>query len=271
MMPSRNIEWWENEGGYYGNRYMEADDSSAALPGQRSNLFERTQLEIDGIIRLSDIKKKSSILDVPCGYGRHSIGLSTKGYQLVGVDLNKEHVKEAKKNAEDEGQTLTFLEGNMRKLNASLYDRFDLVINMFYSFGYFEDEEDNIQTMGEFYRAIKTEGTLFLHIGVRPELDAQGQSYFNETRKLKNGKSLLVERNYDPTSKRIIGSWTIISSDGIEDKLTPYSVRTYSSDELRKMAIKEGFNDIKFYGGFKGEDFSKQSRQMIMVARKHEL
>jgi 2-polyprenyl-3-methyl-5-hydroxy-6-metoxy-1,4-benzoquinol methylase len=82
--------------------------------------------------RVSSICSGSRILDLPCGYGRHSNALADRGYQVTGLDLDAEHLAKARESAR-----ARFREGDMREIDADLHGRFDAVINMFYSFGFF--------------------------------------------------------------------------------------------------------------------------------------
>ena len=73
-MSKDNQKWWSEKYGFFGDFYMQGDDSKEGyLISKKQNLKQRTTAEVDGVIRLLDLKQKSKILDIPCGYGRHSI------------------------------------------------------------------------------------------------------------------------------------------------------------------------------------------------------
>ncbi|OGZ70444.1 MAG: hypothetical protein A2904_00570 [Candidatus Staskawiczbacteria bacterium RIFCSPLOWO2_01_FULL_33_9] len=262
----RKIEWWGNNAGFFGERYMEGDDSiEGFIPNRKELLFQRTKREVDGLIILGNIKKGARILDIPCGYGRHSIELSKKGFLVVGMDINEKHLTRAK--MESKGLNINFLNKDIRDIGKENYNKFDIVINMFYSFGFFEKEKDNNKTMQEFYNSLKNEGKFILHTDVSPDM-FKGENYrFREERTLTNGKKLIIEEKYNTRSKRIEGSWTILSKNGA-DKLTPYSMRIYTKTEFEALAKKVGFKNIKFYGSFKGEVFNNNSLELIMLAEK---
>ncbi len=260
------IEWWENKGGFFGEKYMEGDDSiDGFLPNTKQNLTERTQRETSGIINLSKIKNGFKILDIPCGYGRHSIALSKSGFEVVGMDINEEHLKKAKENSK--GQKVIFLKKDMRDIGKENYAQFDLVINMFYSFGFFEKEEYNEKSLVEFYSALKEGGKFLLHTDVSPEMFEGGNYRLKEERELENGRKLTIEEKYNPKNKRMEGSWTITSKNGKEE-LTPYSVRIYTKEEFERLAKKIGFKKVQFFGSFEGSKFTPSSTELIMVAEK---
>lgn len=78
------------------------------------------------------------ILDLCCGYGRHAVLLAELGYRVTGVDRDTDAIAEAKQQAMAAGQDVGYVVGDMRDLDA-LPGTFDAVINMWQSFGYFDD------------------------------------------------------------------------------------------------------------------------------------
>jgi SAM-dependent methyltransferase len=253
----KKVEWWNDNGGFFGEKYMKGDDSiEGFIPGKIQDLESRTQREVDGIINLLD-GKIYSLLDLPCGYGRHSKQLSKMGMHVVGMDINDILIKYAKHDTKAQ-----IVKGDMRNIGVEHYEKYDAIINMWYSFGFFEDEKDNTRTMQEFYNALKQCGQLLLHTDVSPEILSGGKYRLKETRTLKEG-NLVLEEWYDQKTKRMHGIWIVNSK-----QLTPYSVRIYSKDEFETMAKNSGFSDIRFYGSFEKDSFTPQSSELIMVARK---
>ncbi|MEK6927154.1 MAG: class I SAM-dependent methyltransferase [Nanoarchaeota archaeon] len=270
--------WWSNSGGFFGTKYLEGDNSlEGYLPERTETIHQRTTREVDGIIKLLDLKKGSRILDCPCGYGRHSNELASRGMVMFGVDINRDFLKVAeeesikrfnpKEKVHWKPPMPVFMHGDMRDIPGPSCEN---IINMFYSFGFFETDEENEKVMDEFwwYLPMPEGGNLLIHTDVSPEIITSGRYRFSETRNLKSGKRLRIEESYNPHTKRMNGSWTIIQPDGKEEKLTPYSVRIYSQQEFEEMAKKVGFKETKFYGSFNGEEFKKDSPEMIMVAKK---
>ena len=101
--------------------------------------------------------KGTDILDLACGRGRHAIHVHNLGYTVHGLDLSPESIKKAKLNA---GDGLTFSTGDMR--NFQLFRPFDLVLNLFTSFGYFESDEENMQVISSIAQNLKPGGILVL-------------------------------------------------------------------------------------------------------------
>lgn len=119
---------------FYHILYKNRDDKEAGLFMKKMTSF-------------LNLSPKSKILDLACGKGRHSKYLNQLGYQVTGVDLSPQSISFAK-NFENEG--LFFEEYDM---SIPYPKKFDAVFNLFTSFGYFDNEEDNLNTI----RSIKSE------------------------------------------------------------------------------------------------------------------
>ncbi|MCB0445441.1 MAG: class I SAM-dependent methyltransferase [Gelidibacter sp.] len=98
-------------------------------------------LFMDNLTQYLNLPEKGKILDLACGKGRHSIYLNALGYDVTGVDLSENSISYAK---QFENETLHFAIHDMCK---PYPQKFDAVFNLFTSFGYFENEEDNLNTI----------------------------------------------------------------------------------------------------------------------------
>ena len=103
--------------------------------------FREAQVFIDNLTFYLNMDEGSKVLDLACGKGRHSIYLNQLGYDVLGVDLSENSIAIANKNA---NETLHFRVADMRE---PFQEKYDAILNMFTSFGYFENEEDNLKTL----------------------------------------------------------------------------------------------------------------------------
>jgi SAM-dependent methyltransferase len=260
-----NNKWWEDGAGFFGRRYMEVDNSLEGYRKIPQTLRERTECEVQGVMRLMDLEAGDHVLDCPCGYGRHSIGLGRHGLEVVGVDINREELQVAL--CESAGlKNVRFVMQDMRRL---IYDnQFEAVINMFYSFGFFETDEENLQVLRNFYDALKPGGKLLMHTDVNVPRLMTGDYLFNEIRPLQSGRRLRQKERYDPERKRMIGEWTLLNGDGHDEHLTPYSVRVYTHDEWLDLCHEVGFRRHYSYSYWDGTPFNCNSEDMIVVSVK---
>lgn len=102
MDKKKNPEWWSPGYGFFGKFYMEGDNSREGyLEKKHLTIQERTKEDVKGVIRLLGLKGGEKILDIPCGYGRHSIELAKRGFCVAGSDINPVHLKAAKRKPEE--------------------------------------------------------------------------------------------------------------------------------------------------------------------------
>jgi SAM-dependent methyltransferase len=129
-LPLKTNNWFASwfDSPYYHILYKERDEMEA-------------QLFMDNIVHYLNLPEEAKILDLACGKGRHSIYLNQMGFNVTGADLSSNSIAIAK---DFENETLKFVEHDMRK---PFDQKFDAIFNLFTSFGYFENEEDNFITL----------------------------------------------------------------------------------------------------------------------------
>ena len=139
------MEWFQHwfDTKYYHILYQDRNDTEAHL--FMKNLTSFLQL-----------KKGSKILDLPCGKGRHSKFLNSLGYDVIGADLSINSIEFAK---QFENKSLNFEVHDMRE---PFQTKFDAILNLFTSFGYFEDEKINIEILKNLKKGLKRDGSIVI-------------------------------------------------------------------------------------------------------------
>jgi len=144
--PLAQPEWfdaWFNSP-YYHTLYARRDEAEAAALIDR--LIERLR-PIDG----------STVLDLGCGTGRHARQLASRRLRVLGLDLSGNSIGQARLN---EQSNLRFQQQDMRLPFG--VDAFDYIVNLFTSFGYFEDPADHLTVVRNIARALKRGGRVVL-------------------------------------------------------------------------------------------------------------
>ncbi len=173
------MEWFQHwfDTKYYHILYQDRNDEEAQL--FMRNLTSFLQLE-----------KASKVLDLPCGKGRHSKFLNSLGYDVVGADLSINSIEYAK---QFENESLHFKVHDMR---APFQTKFDAILNLFTSFGYFDDEKINIDVLKNLKKGLKNKGVILIDfmnvLFVRKQLIAhevivKDDIEFHINRSIKNG------------------------------------------------------------------------------------
>jgi ubiquinone/menaquinone biosynthesis C-methylase UbiE len=122
---------------------------------------KRDKLEFDYILRI--INKKQKILDLACGYGRVTIPLAKKGYDVKGLDLTPRYITEAKKSAKKQKLKIEFKVGDMRKTPYQ-ENSFDVILCLWTAFNEIIKKSDQIKAIKEMYRILKPDGFVFMDL-----------------------------------------------------------------------------------------------------------
>lgn len=103
--------------------------------------YREAQIFMDNLTHYLNLPEKAKVLDLACGKGRHAIYLNQLGFDVIGADLSENSIAEANKNS---NSSLHFQVHDMRE---KMEDQFDAIFNLFTSFGYFENDADNLKTL----------------------------------------------------------------------------------------------------------------------------
>ena len=103
--------------------------------------YREAQIFMDNLTHYLNLPEKAKVLDLACGKGRHAIYLNQLGFDVIGADLSENSIAIANKNSND---SLHFQVHDMR---LPFDDKFDAIFNLFTSFGYFENDKDNLKTL----------------------------------------------------------------------------------------------------------------------------
>jgi len=201
------------------------------------------------------------VLDLCCGPGRHSLELSRRGFTVTGVDRTAAYLDRAKKQAEAEGLEVEFVQEDMR--NFSRPEAFDGAINMYTSFGYFEDPADDKRVIENIHRSLQAGGKLIMDTMAKEILARK----FQERTWQEVGGALWLEE------RKIINDWTmtenrwILVKDGTVDEFN-FSLRLYSASELSALLWECGFSEVKIFGDLAGAPYDHEAKRLIAVAKK---
>lgn len=243
--------------------WYEDDDFWAVT---ESFLFSEDRLaaaktDVDGAIKLLALKPSVRVLDLCCGLARHSLELARRGYKVTGVDRTRIYIERAKKSAKNQGVEPEFIQEDMRRFVRP--SAFDAVINLFTSFGYFEDEPDNLQVLNNIYHSLKPGGAALFDT-ISKEILARD---FKERDWLECGDALLLEqRSVDKDWKWFKPRWIIVK-DGSKHEFR-WKIRLYSGPEFKALLKRAGFKEVQLYGGLDGTPYDRNAKRLVAVARK---
>ncbi len=247
----RRKAWWEE---------MFNDDYLRSLPDYSQR---QTSKEVDFIEAALGIKAGGMILDLGCGNGRHSVALSARGYQIVGLDLSLPMLARAAELAQKHQQKINFIHGDMRHI--AFESTFDGACCYGTSFGYFDDDA-NIKAIRGIHKALKPRGMLIIDVANRDFLiNNQPNMIWFEG----DGCVCMEESSFNFITSRLQVKRTLLFEGGRQVE-HEFSLRVFSLHELGLILHNAGFRVIEVSGQLHtpGAFFGPDSPQLIILAEK---
>ena len=233
-------DWFNTS--YYHILYKDRNDADA-------------QLFMKNITAFLTLPKTAHILDLPCGKGRHAVYLNSLGYTVTGTDLSENSILYAKMY---ENESLHFEVADMRK---PLVQKYDAIFNLFTSFGYFEEDSEDLLILQNIKNGLQKNGSFVFDF-----LNAENVklNLVKEETKIVDGISFHITRE--------ITDGFIIKNISFEadNELHSYSERVKYLDATK---IKEYFKSVGFtvtnvFGDYNLNEYdSKKSNRLILVAK----
>jgi len=217
----------------------------------------QTRAEAEFLSRVINCEPGAHLLDIPCGNGRLSMELARRGYRVTGVDLAREFIEEARRNAGSE--STQFVIGDMRQVKGnSIYDGAYCFGN---SFGFLV-YQDMLKFLQGVRRALKPGARFVIETGmaaesILPKFETQSVHQVGDIRMTINERYLAEESCIDT-------EYTF-ERDG-ESETRPAKHWIYTTAEIRRMLEGSGFNVLNLYGSLKRKPYELGSEELFVIA-----
>jgi SAM-dependent methyltransferase len=234
-------EWFNSR--YYHLLYGKRDESEA-------------ETFIHNLMGVLQPESNSKFLDLACGKGRHALQIASYGYEVHGVDLSEESINAANLMANDH---LVFKVQDMRSVYLPSY--FNFIFNLFTSFGYFDQQEDNLLTLKAVRAGLK-DGGVFV------------QDYFNAVKVESAMKAQEIKsiEGIDFEIRKHIDQGVIYKSIKFSDAGQDYQfceqVNLFQLSDFEAMYKEAGFEITALYGNYQLEPFQTDISDRLIIISK---
>lgn len=206
--------------------------------------------------------KVRTVLDVPCGLGRHHGPLKRAGFDVYGVDIEPEFISLAR--ARNKGDGKHYVVGDMRHTGLPS-GSFDAVLNLFTSFGYF-DRKGNMETLHEFHRLVREGGLLLLQTNAASQAGGAPVTFADNA----NAGIIRLVRNHS-SGKSWIMDMELLKKSGSHYDIIAVArrrVRHLPIVEARPTLRRAGFKVLAVYSNYSMEPAKPKERRILVVARR---
>lgn len=228
-----------------------------------------TKAEVDLVCKILNLSREDRILDLACGHGRHSLELARRGFKHVeGLDRSRYLIRRARRQAEKEGLSVKFREGDARRLPYPP-DSFDVVLILGNSFGYFDSIVDDLKVLKEAFRVLRPSGRILIDVAdggyLRENFQPRSWEWIDRRTLVCRERSLSVDK------RRLISREVVINVDkgAIADRF--YAERLYDRESLEEILKMAGFSYVAFHGTIspnsqRNQDLGMMGRRIIVTA-----
>ncbi|WP_252313313.1 bifunctional 2-polyprenyl-6-hydroxyphenol methylase/3-demethylubiquinol 3-O-methyltransferase UbiG [Sinobaca sp. H24] len=215
--------------------------------------------ELQSLMSYMPMEKGMKAVDLCCGNGRHARWLGRKGIDVTGIDLSPALLKKAIDLTND--LPVQYRRADIRTVD--IKQEFEAAFNVFTSFGYFLEDEENELVFQKASDALLP-GGWFLFDYLNPSYVRENLIAHDETEK--DGMIVIQERHAgrDYVEKKIT-----IKEDGAERRYVE-RVKLYEEEQLRRMLERYQLEPVHFFGDYNAAayDYSRSPRQIFICRKK---
>lgn len=242
-------EWWD---GYFDETFVRIYRDFLTL--------ERTAHEVAGLLQMVPLPPGARVLDLACGWGRHAVALAQEGFRVTGVDWSATLLERARGRAEASGVEVEWVRGDMRELPWE--ERFDAVLSLYSSLGYFLSDEEDLRVLRAARRALRPGGAFVLETMHRDHVvGGYAERDWWET---DDGTLVWVERELDAV-EGVSREWTRWRRGG-ESGEKYHELRVRTATEWDVLLRRAGLVPVEWHGDWELAPFLHTSEQLIVVA-----
>jgi len=252
-------EWWKT---LFNSVYLKTDGD--VVENERN-----TANDVDLVIRIAGLEPNDRILDLCCGQGRHCFELAARGFSNVtGVDRSRYLIRLARKRAKQRHLSIAFHEGDARKFRFT-ENAFHCVVLLGNSFGYFEQEDDDLAVLERVKHVLHGGGTLVMDLvdgdWMRTHYEPRSWEWIDQ--------SYLVcrERSLSEDKSRMLSREVVVHAEKgvIADQF--YAERLYSREAIRALLERAGFGSVREHATIaaeseRGQDLGMMAHRMFITA-----
>jgi SAM-dependent methyltransferase len=233
-----------NEVDTYGPAYMKI--------AERLGGYDSTSEDAAAMVRLLGLEPGTTVVDAGCGFGRYCAALREQGMEATGIDISPAAIAEAEKRSPGP----RYLVADLTQPLPEGVGPFDVIVNLYSSFGYGATEAQDMEMLRAFRRLVKSGGKIVM------QLSDLERSRF----RLRTDEGVVVR-----DTNGVIETLDVDFSTGrlhvryeLDGDVVHSRIRMYEKEDLQRMLEEVGFTDISLHGDFDGAPKRPEDRLVIV-------
>jgi D-alanine-D-alanine ligase len=226
--------------------------------------------EVEQVIQVAGLEPNDHVLDLCCGQGRHCLELARRGFRhVVGLDRSRYLIRLARRRVRQAGYSATFHEGDARRFRLPPQS-FHCVTVLGNSFGYFDQQADDLAVLASALRVLRSGGALVLDLTdgdwMRQHFDPRSWEWIDAEH------FVCRERSLSGDQQRLISREVVVHAERgvIVDQF--YAERLYSAGQIVSLLERTGFETVRRHGDIDAEsdrnqDLGMMAHRMLLTAR----
>lgn len=223
--------------------------------------WEKAADQVAQIEALLGIEPGLRILDLCCGPGRHALELARRGYRVLGVDRTESYLEEARRRADEAGLDLDLAHADMREFVEP--EGFDVALNLFTSFGFFRDPEEDRGVVRNLLDSLVPGGRVLMDMGGKEII---ARIFEHKQWRERDGDFYLYERTITDDWGWIENRWIRIELDERQEYTVGH--RLYSAVELKGLLSGVGFTEVTAFGQLDGRPYDNEAERLVVTGTK---
>jgi SAM-dependent methyltransferase len=254
MLKPKGLDWYKN---------------IWTLDIKNESWVEDTENQADFIIKILKLTGEERILDLACGFGRHSLSFAKRGFSVVGVDITKDFVKDAKLSAQKDSLSVEFICADIREI--AFKNEFDVVLNLADgAVGYLENDEENLKIFDKIADALVSGGKHFMDLCSADHAELCFPKRGWEIGEKALALSLL---EWDKVNRKMIyAGWNV--PYGLPAEKPSFtegdSYRLYSKAEIQDILRQRKMRIIDTFSDYYGKKDTPQDLQLLVYSQKEQ-
>ncbi|MFD7511638.1 class I SAM-dependent methyltransferase [Streptomyces sp. NPDC059853] len=240
------MEWYEDESFW-------SDFSGTMFSARR-------EAEVAALVAESPLLSFDSgarVLDLCCGPGLFLVPLARRGYAVTGVDLSPRMLERARAALDGAGERARLVRADM--LRHTEPGRYDVVLNLFTSWGYFARHEDNVRVLRNAFDSLAPGGRLLIDVLGKEVL----AGWIGRPQLVELGDGYVIQRDTVLDGwRRLRTDWTLVRGGSARE--ASITCWLYSGAELCALFEAAGFTEVVCFGGFDGAPYDQHARRLIV-------